>query len=66
MSSERSLEGAVPKDMGSSEWRRHFRDEREVLVRFDRLLARMAEQNADKSEEEVAADVRAALVEARR
>jgi prevent-host-death family protein len=31
--------------------------EQEVLARFDRLVARMAEQSADISEEEVAADV---------
>jgi prevent-host-death family protein len=34
--------------------------EQEVLARFDRLVARMAEQNAAASEKEVAADVAAA------
>jgi prevent-host-death family protein len=34
--------------------------EQEVLARFDRLVARMAEQGATASEEEVAADVAAA------
>jgi prevent-host-death family protein len=37
--------------------------EQDVLARFDRLVARMAEQNAAVSEEEVAADVTAALSE---
>jgi prevent-host-death family protein len=37
--------------------------EQEVLARFDRLVARMAKQNVVYSEEEVAADVAAALVE---
>jgi prevent-host-death family protein len=37
--------------------------EQDVLARFDRLVARMAEQNAAVSEEEVAADVSAALSE---
>jgi prevent-host-death family protein len=37
--------------------------EQQVLARFDRLVARMAEQNADISEEEVAADVAAARAE---
>ena len=37
--------------------------EQDVLDRFDRLVARMAEQNAAASEEEVAADVAAALAE---
>ncbi len=41
-------------------------EEKEVLARFDRLLARMAEQNAARSDEEVAADVEAALAEVRR
>ena len=36
-------------------------EEKDVLARFDRLLARMAEQNAAYSDEEVAADVEAAL-----
>jgi len=31
--------------------------EKEVLIRFDRLLARMAAQNAAYSEEEIAADI---------
>lgn len=39
--------------------------EQEVLARFDRLAARLAEQNASAGEEEVAADVAAALEEAR-
>ena len=39
--------------------------EQEVLARFDRLAARLAEQNASASEEEVAADVAAALDEVR-
>jgi prevent-host-death family protein len=34
--------------------------ERETLDRFDRLIARMAEQNASYGEDEVAADVAAA------
>jgi len=34
--------------------------EQEVLARFDRLMSRMAEQNAALSEEEVQADVSAA------
>jgi len=37
--------------------------EQEVLTRFDRLVARMAEQNAAIGEEEVAADVAAARAE---
>ena len=37
--------------------------EQDVLDRFDRLVARMAEQNAATSEEEVAADVAAARAE---
>jgi prevent-host-death family protein len=37
--------------------------ERDVLHLFDRLTARMAEQNAAISEEEVAADVAAARAE---
>jgi len=66
MTAESSFEGDVPKDIGPNKWPRHFRDEREVLARFDRLLARMAEQNAAWSDEGVAADVEVALVEARR
>ncbi|MBI4491681.1 MAG: type II toxin-antitoxin system Phd/YefM family antitoxin [Chloroflexi bacterium] len=38
-------------------------DEQEVFARFDRLLARMAAENAGYSEEEVAADVEAARAE---
>jgi prevent-host-death family protein len=37
--------------------------EQDVLARFDQLVARMAEQNAAVSEEEVAADVTAARAE---
>jgi prevent-host-death family protein len=37
--------------------------EQDVLARFDRLVARMAEQSATFSEEEVTADVTAALSE---
>ncbi len=37
--------------------------EQDVLARFDRLVARVAEQNAAISEEEVAADVAAARAE---
>ena len=37
--------------------------EQEVLARFDRLVTRMAEQNAAVGEEEVAADVAAAQAE---
>ena len=37
--------------------------EKEVLIRFDRLLARMAAQNAAYDEDEVAADVAAARAE---
>jgi len=37
--------------------------EQEVLARFDQLVARMAEQNAAISEEEIAADVAAARAE---
>jgi prevent-host-death family protein len=37
--------------------------EQDVLARFDRLVARMAEQNAAVSEEQVAADVAAARAE---
>ena len=37
--------------------------ERAVLARFDRLMARMAEQNAALDEDEVAADVAAARAE---
>ena len=37
--------------------------EQDVLARFDELVARMAEQSADVSEEEVAADVAAAQAE---
>lgn len=37
--------------------------ERDVMVRFDQLVARMAEQNAAVDEGEVAAEIDAALVE---
>ena len=37
------------------------REEKEVSARFDRLMARMAERNAGRSDEEIAADVEAAL-----
>ena len=37
--------------------------ERDVMARFDQLVARMAEQNAAVDEEEVAADINAALSE---
>jgi prevent-host-death family protein len=37
--------------------------ERDVMVRFDQLVARMAEQNAALDEKEVAADIDAALSE---
>ena len=37
--------------------------ERDVMARFDQLVARMAEQNAAADESEVAADIDAALVE---
>ena len=37
--------------------------EQDVLARFDQLMARMAEQNAAVSDEEVAADVDAAQAE---
>ena len=37
--------------------------EQQVLARFDQLVTRMAEQSADISEEEVAADVAAARAE---
>ena len=36
-------------------------EEKEVQARFDRLLARMAKQNDARGDEEVAADVEAAL-----
>ena len=39
--------------------------EQDVLARFDRLAARLAEQNEAAGEEEVAADVAAALDEVR-
>ena len=39
--------------------------EEQVVARFDRLVTRMTEQNSVISEEEVAADVAAALVELR-
>ena len=42
------------------EWR-----EREVGQEFDRAIARLAEQNARYNEDEIAADVEAALQEAR-
>lgn len=42
------------------EWR-----EREVGQEFDRVIARLAERNAQYSEDEIAADVEAALQEAR-
>lgn len=42
------------------EWR-----EREVGQEFDRAIARLAEQNAQYDENEIAADVEAALQEAR-
>ena len=38
-------------------------DEKDVLVRFDHLVARMAEQNANISDEELSADISAALEE---
>ena len=38
-------------------------EEQDVLARFDRLMARMAEQSAAVGEEEVTADVAAALDE---
>ena len=37
--------------------------EQDVLARFDRLMTRMAEQNAAISDEEAAADVAAVLAE---
>ena len=37
--------------------------EQQVLARFDELMARMAEQNAGASEDQVAADVAAARTE---
>ena len=37
--------------------------EQQVLARFDQLVARMAEQNATVSEDQVAADVAAARAE---
>lgn len=37
--------------------------ESDVLARFDALVARMAEQNAEVTEEEVASDVTAAVAE---
>ena len=37
--------------------------ERDVMAHFDRLVTRMTEQNATVSEEELAADVDAALAE---
>ena len=40
--------------------------EQDVLARFDRLLARMAEQNAGYGEDEVAADIAAARAEGTR
>lgn len=40
--------------------------EQNVLARFDALMARMAERSEDFSDEEVAADVRAALDESER
>ncbi len=40
-------------------------EEKEVLARFDRLLARMAERNAAHSDEEIAGDVERALNEVR-
>ena len=42
------------------EWR-----EREIVQGFDRVIKRLAEQNAQYSEEEVAADVEAAIQEVR-
>ena len=39
--------------------------ERDVMTRFDRLIARMAEQNAAADERKVAADIDAALAESR-
>jgi len=36
--------------------------EEKVLAEYDRAVARLAEQNASYSDEEVAADVRAALI----
>ncbi len=38
-------------------------DEKQVLARFDRLVTRMASQNAEYSEEEVALDIAAARAE---
>jgi prevent-host-death family protein len=38
-------------------------EEEQVLARFDRLVTRMVEQNAEYSDEEVAADVAAARAE---
>lgn len=38
-------------------------NERDVLARFDHLVARMAKQNEKLSQEQVAADVSAALAE---
>ena len=38
-------------------------DEKDVLARFDHLVARMAEQNANISDEELSADISAALEE---
>lgn len=44
-----------------TEWR-----ERELVQEYDRAIKRLAEQNAQSSEEEVAADVEAALQEVRK
>jgi prevent-host-death family protein len=38
-------------------------NEQDVLARFDHLVARMAEQNVQLSEEELSADVTAAIAE---
>jgi hypothetical protein len=60
----RSVETAVAPLISYQEFLRfQALQEQEALARFDRLVARMAEQNAARSEEEVAADVAAARAE---
>ena len=45
--------------------RYHALQEQEILARFDALTARMAERNADYTDEEVADDVEAVVAEVR-
>ena len=58
---------ACEKVIDVAELQRRFliRSEEEILAEYDRAMTRLAEQNANASAEEVAADVKAAIAEVR-